>query len=331
MRIGQNLRKIVTVSLVAVVAVATVLAGQSLAQQDAVPSTANTLRVSPLRTDVTADPGETKVVRIIVTNPSDSEVSVRPIQNDFVADDAEDGSPAIILDEDQYAEKNSLKRYMEPLESFNVGPGESVAVEVSIVVPEDAEAGGYFGALRFAPTSPDGGGQVNTSPSVASLILLRVNGDVAESLDLTDFQLRQSEKATNFLTSADNLSMLVRFKNDSTVQLAPFGMVTVQRGEEIVYSSSFNSDSEQRDMILPSSARRWNIPLNDVEGLGKYTVTATFTYGSSNKTIEATQEFWVMPLPIIIGAVMVLVVIVAGVILLVTRRRSSKNNMSFRK
>ncbi|OYW84448.1 hypothetical protein B7Z17_04075 [Candidatus Saccharibacteria bacterium 32-49-10] len=246
-----------------------------------------------------------------------------------MADNAEDGSPAIILDEDQYAENNSLKRYMVPLQSFNVGPGESVPVEVSIVVPADAEAGGYFGALRFAPTSPDGGGQVNTSPSVASLILLRVNGQVTEKLDLTDFQVRQSAKATNFLTSTDNLSMLVRFKNDSKVQLAPFGMLTVQRGDKVVYTTNFNSSSDQQDMVLPASARRWNVPLENVEGFGKYTVKATFTYGSSNKTIEATQDFWVVPLPILIGGAVGILLVIAVIVILIVRFKSSKNNVSF--
>lgn len=332
MRFRQNMGKIVTASLVAVLAVSVVIAGQSYAQQAAEASTANTLKVSPLRTDVTANPGETKVVKIIVTNPSDNEISVKPIENDFVADDAEDGSPAIILDENEYAEENSLKRFLVPMESFNIPAKESVTVEATIVVPNDAEPGGYFGAVRFAPTTPDGGGQVNTSPSVASLILLRVNGDVTEKLELTDFQLLQSQKATNFLTSTDDLSMLVRFKNDSKVQLAPFGEISVQKGNEVVYKSSFNS-KEQQDMILPSSARRWNVPLTDIEGFGKYKVTATFSYGTSNQTEEVSQYFWVIPLPILLLAIIILAVVVLVVVLLVLKRRSGgkhSKNMSLK-
>lgn len=331
MQIRQNIRKFITASLVAVVAVSAVFAGHALAQADTTAGTANTLKISPLRHDIVADPGETKTVKIIVTNPSSGPVSVKPIQNDFVASDAEDGSPAIILDEDKYADRNSLKRYMQPVESFDVGPGESVAVEVTIVVPADAEAGGYFGAIRFAPTSPDGGGQVNTSPSVASLVLLRVNGQVSEKIELTDFQLLQSKKATNFLTSTEDLAMLIRFRNTSMVQLAPFGTVTVQRGNEVVHTASFNNASEQKDMVLPDSARRWNVALGDVEGLGRYKVTATFAYGSTNQTIEATQGFWVVPLPIIIAAAAVLVLVIALIVFLVLRRRRGNKSMSFKR
>lgn len=330
MRIRQSIKNIAVASLVAVVGLSVAFVGQSYAQQAATSSAANTLKVSPLRTDVTADPGETKTVKIIVTNPSNAEVSVKPIQNDFVADDKEDGSPAIILDENEYSKSNSLKRFLVPLESFNLAGGETKVVEATINVPSNAEAGGYFGAIRFAPTAPDSGGQVNMSPSVASIILLRVNGQVSEKLELTDFQVLQDNKATNYLLSDQSVSMLVRFKNNSKVQLAPFGSISVQKGDKVVYNANFNN-SEQKDMVLPASARRWEVPLKDIDGFGKYTVSATFTYGSANQTLEATQVFWVIPLPIIIGSVIGLAVVIGLIVLLIVRSNRQKGSIKLGK
>ena len=330
MRTRQSIKNIAVASLVAVVGLSVAFVGQSYAQQAATSSAANTLKVSPLRTDVTADPGETKTVKIIVTNPSNAEVSVKPIQNDFVADDKEDGSPAIILDENEYSKSNSLKRFLVPLESFNLAGGETKGVEATINVPSNAEAGGYFGAIRFAPTAPDAGGQVNMSPSVASIILLRVNGQVSEKLELTDFQVLQDSKATNYLLSDQSVSMLVRFKNNSKVQLAPFGSISVQKGDKVVYNANFNN-SEQKDMVLPASARRWEVPLKDIDGFGKYTVSATFTYGSANQTLEATQVFWVIPLPIIIGSVIGLVVVIGLIVLLIVRSNRQKGSIKLGK
>ena len=330
MRTRQSIKNIAVASLVAVVGLSVAFVGQSYAQQAAESSTANTLKVSPLRTDVTADPGETKTVKIIVTNPSNAEVSVKPIQNDFVADDKEDGSPAIILDENEYSKSNSLKRFLVPLESFNLAGGETKVVEATINVPSNAEAGGYFGAIRFAPTAPDSGGQVNMSPSVASIILLRVNGQVSEKLELTDFQVLQDNKATNYLLSDQSVSMLVRFKNNSKVQLAPFGSISVQKGDKVVYNANFNN-SEQKDMVLPASARRWEVPLKDIDGFGKYTVSATFTYGSANQTLEATQVFWVIPLPILIGSAIGLVVVIGLIVLLIVRSKRQKGGIKLGK
>lgn len=328
MRFRKVFKKLMTLSLATVTIASLAMGAQSLAQQgDSSSSTANTLKISPLRTDLSADPGETKTVKITVTNPSSSEVSVKPIQNDFIADDTEDGSPAIILDENQYAEKNSLKRFMQPIESFNIPAGETVTVEATIAVPENAEAGGYFGAVRFAPTSPDGGGQVNTSPSVASLILLRVNGEVTERLELTDFQVRQAGKATNYLTSTNDISVLTRFKNNSKVQLAPFGMISVKKGNEVVHQADFNK-KDQLDTILPDSARRWNVNLGNIEGFGRYEVTAVFTYGQNNQALEATQVFWVIPMPMIITVAAILLLLAIVVVYLISRRRGGKSKLS---
>ena len=234
------------------------------------------------------------------------------------------------MDENEYSKSNSLKRFLVPLESFNLAGGETKVVEATINVPSNAEAGGYFGAIRFAPTAPDAGGQVNMSPSVASIILLRVNGQVSEKLELTDFQVLQDSKATNYLLSDQNVSMLVRFKNDSKVQLAPFGSISVQKGDKVVYNANFNN-SEQKDMVLPASARRWEVPLKDIDGFGKYTVSATFTYGSANQTLEATQVFWVIPLPIIIGSVIGLVVVIGLIVLLIVRSKRQKGSVKLGK
>ena len=291
-------------------------------------TTANTLRVSPLRTDVEADPGGTTTLRVTVTNPTDNDIMVNPIQNDFVAED-EDGTPALILEEDEYAPKRSLKRLLQPLEAVLVPAGESRQIEVTINVPADAEAGGYFGAVRFAPTDPDTGGQVNMSASVASLILLRVNGDLPESLALTDFDLQQNGVPKAFLTSPENLTYSVRFKNESDVQLAPIGKVSIVKGDTIVYEDDFNA-GEQRGMILPESARRWSASVTDVSSFGKYTISGTFTYGTTNQTIDVSKTFWMVPIAFIIGGAVLLLLVVAAIVLLILRNKKQSSGVSLR-
>lgn len=289
-------------------------------------SAANAMKISPLRTDVTAEQGETVSVEVKITNPSNADVMVRPIQNDFVAGD-EEGSPAIILDENEYAKSHSLKRFMQPLSETAVPAGESITIDVPIVVPEDAEPGGYFGAVRFIPSSPDSGGQVNTSISAASLILLTVEGDAPEKLDLTDFVTRQNGRVGSFFTSADNIDIMARFQNTGNIHAGPFGKIQVTKGGETVYEADFN-EQNPRDVILPDSARRWNIPVDKVSGFGKYNVKAVFSYGLSNQTIEVEQSFWVVPLPFIIVASILLLAIIATVVVLILRARSKKNNIT---
>ena len=276
--------------------------------------TANTLKVSPVRSDIDVKAGSSRTVKITVTNLTDNEIMVHPIENDFISGD-ESGTPALILDEGQFAPTHSLKRFMKPLADFTIPAKDSKTISVDIAVPASAQAGGYFGAVRFAPTTPDAGGQVNLSASVASLMLLTVPGDAIEKLELTDFDIEQNGKSGTYFTTPDNIEAMVRFRNDGNVQLGPFGKITVKNGNDVVYETDFNSGSP-RDMVLPDSARRWNIPLEKIGDFGHYTVNATFTYGSKNQTLELNQSFWVVPMGIIIaivGGVVGLIALIAAI------------------
>lgn len=274
---------------------------------------ANTLRVSPVRSDVTINPGETGTVDITITNLTSNDILVAAIQNDFVQGD-ENGTPSIILDEDEYASTHSLKRFMTPLQNVTVPANESVIVPVEIVVPADAQAGGYFGALRFAPTTPDSGGQVNLSASVASLILLTVPGPTTEVLNLTDFSVSQGTSTGGLgFRSGSNMKINFRFENKGNIQLGPFGKISVLKGDEVVFDYDFNNKNP-RDVILPDGARKWEVAVDNIEGFGYYTVHGTFTYGSENKTIEVERSFWVIPTAFIIGAVIALLVIAGGIV-----------------
>lgn len=273
----------------------------------------NTLKVSPVRRDVEIKPGESKKVQTIVTNLTNEAITVQPVENDFVAGD-EKGTPALILDEGKYAPTHSLKRFMTPLTNVTIPAKQAKTIDVTISVPMGAQAGGYFGAVRFAPANPDGSGQVNLSTSVASLILVSVPGKVTEKLALTDFNVQQNGKTGETFSGSDNLSLTARFENKGGIQEGPFGKISVlQDDKKVVYSADFNN-KDPRDVILPDSARRWDVPLKKFGDFGHYTVTAVFTYGKDNQTIEVSKSFWVIPQMVIIAAVVGLVVLIALIV-----------------
>lgn len=309
-RIQTNMRKgaILTVSMALLVSPLV-----AAAPTPAVNNSANTLKVSPVRSDIEVPAGTSKTVQTTITNLTRSPITVTPIENDFVAGD-ERGTPALILDSDKYAPTHSLKRFMRPLQNITIDAHNSRTVDVVITVPKNAQAGGYFGAIRFAPAAPDGGGQVNLSASVASLILMTVPGPTTEKLDLTSFDIQQDGKSSStFFQTPDNLKIAVRFKNSGNVQLGPFGKLSVKQGDKVIYSTDFNSNTP-KDMVLPDSARRWDIPLDKIGTFGHYQVSATFTYGSKNQTIEVTKSFWVVPMYIIIAAIVGFVVLILVII-----------------
>ena len=286
---------------------------------------ANTLKVSPVRSDIQILPGASQTVKVIISNLTDAPVTVQPIENDFIAK-GEDGTPALILNADQFAPTHSLKRFMTPLGNVTIPAQSSSVVNVVITVPQTAQAGGYFGAIRFAPASPDGGKQVNLSASVASLMLLTVPGNIVEKLNLTSFTVQQNGKDGTYFQNPNNLQASFRFENKGSVQEAPFGNISVKNGNKVVYSYDFNQTAP-RDVVLPDSARRWNVPLKDIGAFGHYTVEATLTYGAKNQTVDVIQSFWVVPFVVIIGGIVGLLVLIGLIIAIVAFLRSYKKRI----
>ena len=311
----MNRRILTSVRVLMGFALALVLTTSVISSSANAQSTANTLKVSPVRTDTQIAAGKSGEVPITITNLTNNDILVAPIQNDFVQGD-ENGTPSIILDAKEFAPTHSLKRFMVPLGNVKVPANSSVIIKVVIKVPASAQAGGYFGALRFAPTTPDGGGQVNLSASVASLILLTVPGPVTEQLNLTDFNLQQGSKPGTDFRTPNDLKAVFRFENKGNIQLGPFGKVSVTQGDKLIYDYDFNQQNP-REVVLPDGARKWEVPLKDIGEFGYYTVQATFTYGSTNKTIEVERSFWIIPTAFIIAAIAIVVVLIAGIVFLV--------------
>ena len=310
-RVLKNVRAIVGLFLIATLFAAASYASTASAQT----ATANTLKISPVRSDIQIAAGTTGKVDITVTNLTDEDVLVAPIENDFIQGD-ENGTPSIILDQNEFAPTHSLKRFMKPLGNVTVPANGSAVVSVSITVPASAQAGGYYGAVRFAPTTPDGGGQVNLSASVASLILLTVPGPTTEQLNLTDFSLQQGSKSGTDFRTANDLKAIFRFENKGNIQLGPFGKVSVTQGDKLVYDYDFN-DKNPRDVVLPDGARKWEVPLKEIGDFGYYTVHATFTYGTENKSIDVERSFWIIPTSFIILAIVIVLLLVGAIVGLV--------------
>lgn len=277
---------------------------------NSVSNATNSLKLSPLRSDVTLNPGDSGTVKTYVTNTTKDTIALKVIENDFVSGD-EKGTPSIIVDENSYAPSHSLKRFMTPLPNITVAGNSTQEVDVHVVVPKTAQAGGYYGAIRFAPAA-SGSQQIALSSSVASLVLLTVTGPTVEQMTLTNFDVQQNGgTATNFRTP-DNLGLLIRFQNKGNLQEGPFGQINVQKGKKVIYKYDFNIDTP-RDQILPDSARRWQVPLKNLGKFGKYTISGTFGYGTKGQTINIEKTVWIVPTTVILGIGAAVVILIVGI------------------
>jgi hypothetical protein len=289
--------------------------GSAGAAQTATVSPGNALRVSPVRLDVKMDPGTSQTISVYIQNLTSARALLRPFINDFVASGDESGRPNIILNENEFAPSHSLKRLVPPLKDVTVGAGETREVKVTIVAPKDAEGGGYYGAVRFAPANNEGDRNVNLAASVGTLVLLRMDGEVKEELTVESFDVRQGKggPGTLFLNNKD-LNAVMRFKNTGNVQVEPFGTIRLKRFGKVVKSFEVNG-GELRGNVLPDSIRRFDIRLDKLSSFGKYTLEGNFGYGSTGQLLTAHTTFYVIPLILMligVGLVALLLFLLIG-------------------
>lgn len=275
----------------------------------------NALKVSPVRTDVTMDPGTQRTVTVYISNLTDVPTTLDPVFNDFIASGNEDGQPQVILDENQYAPSHSLKQFVLNMPNFTIAPNQTKQIDIKINIPKEAAGGGYFGAIRFQPAQLDDGSKetLNLTASVGSLILLRVNGDIREAMNVASLTVHKDKKeAASFFTSNKGLQAVIRFENTGNVQLEPFGKMQVKRFGKAVGSYEINARGENaaRASVLPESIRRFTQDLKGLSSFGKYTIEGSFGYGSTGQLITAKTTFYIIPLALIILGIIALLIVV---------------------
>lgn len=291
--------------------------GFGVMQAGAQTTNANGIRVSPVRSDLTINPGGTQTITLSVQNITKTDATFQAIVNDFVAGNNEDGQPALILDSNKYAPSHSLKRYIKTIPNVTIPAGQTKDVKVTITVPSDAAAGGYYGAVRFTPAgSTDSTKNVTVSASVGSLILVKVPGDIKENVTLESFDVRHgldAKGASSFFVSNTGLYAVARFNNTGNVHEQPFGKVVLKRGDKIIQTVEINN-SDPRGNVLPDSVRRFGAKLDKVGLWGRYTVDGNFGYGSNGQLLTGSTSFLVIPLFFIIAVIVVIVVILAAIL-----------------
>jgi hypothetical protein len=278
---------------------------------DSVGGAGNGLRVSPVHTDLTIQPGNSATVDVFITNVTSQTTTFQVFINDFVASGDESGNPALILDEGKSAPTHSLRQFVPKLNNVTLAPSEQKNIKVPVSIPADAPAGGYFGAVRFSADSQDTAGKnVSLSASVASLILVKVPGDYKEQMSIESIDTRNKDKIHSIFTKSKGIDGVVRIKNSGDVQEVPFGKLTVTKmGGKVVYSTEVNS-GEAAGNVLPGSVRKFAVPLKNIGSFGKYTVQADLGY-AKGQTLTASTTFYVIPVAVMIalGVLVVLLII----------------------
>ena len=268
------------------------------------------IEVSPVRQDITINPGQSQTINIKVINVTANTEVLQGIVNDFVASSNETGQPSILVGANVYAPSHSLKRFISPLPNITLAPGQEIQVPVTINVPKNAAGGGYYGVVRFGPAGTGSKDQtVTLAGSVGSLVLLTVPGDIKQQLSIASFDVESNGSPSTYFTSNKNINAVIRFQNEGNIQVAPFGKILLKsRSGKIIATFNVNNVTPPGN-VLPNSIRRFSIPVSHLSSFGIYTLEANFGYGTTGQPLSASTVFYVIPLTVIIGFLIFIVLI----------------------
>lgn len=181
---------------------------------------ARALTLSPPRLEVSGDPGQTLVGELEVYNEQESEITFYVSTQNFEAR-GETGSPYFLP-----YDGTGLASWIFSQDSITIGPKERIKFPYEIVIPQDAEAGGYFASIFFA-TSPqvsEESGQVTIGSKIGTLVFLNVSGDAPEGAGIIEFNAKGKDTFAYL-----PITMYYRFSNDGARKLMPLGNIEIKK------------------------------------------------------------------------------------------------------
>lgn len=294
-------------------AIALVVLGLSLgmlpgfsATSQAQTSDAQGIQVSPVIIDLNGEKGGSYNLKLTVTNVTAGSLLLTSDVNNFTAGD-ETGNPKVILD-DEADSSFSAKSWVSGIPSFTLKSKESRQITFNVNIPQNAEAGGHYGVIRFSGVPPEGGDQnVALNASVGVLLLARVNGNITESLVLKDLFAQKDGKRSSLFANGP-IDLVARIENNGNVHVKPVGTLTVKDiFGRTVASYPFGSNTKN---VLPDSIRRYDQSFDKRWMFGRYTTELQAGYGTSGAVLSGTTSFWVIPFKLIFFVLLLIALLV---------------------
>lgn len=206
---------------------------------------ANALTISPVRVEISGDPGQTLHGEIELFN---EEAETRTFFSSTANFEArgEGGAPHFL------PERTGFATWISVQEKITLKPQERINVPYSITTPPEAEPGGHFAAIFWgtSPPHPDEAGQVAIGGKLGMLILLNVTGEVEEGGGILDFKIEQEKIVTSL-----PVIFTYRFSNDGDARIRPVGEIKIRN--ILGFTSAIIDANKAEGNVLPGSVRKF--------------------------------------------------------------------------
>ena len=295
------------------------------AQESPIPT--GTFSLQPAKVELGILPGENKTRNIQIANgtalPLSVVVSFEDIAPKLQMSAVEEPVALLGGESGQYPLRELLST---PTKTFQLLPGQTVGVPVTVTIPRLASPGGHYGSVvfTFKPVfSKESAGPQNVSVEsrLATLLFVRVVGTVKEEGVIAEFGLFNEEKYLRQPSRDKPLRFQIAYTNSGTVHLNPYGRMIVSPfiGDEVAVEID-------PWVVLPGTTRMREINVHDALSPGYYTATLEQNRGYQDIVDERKITFVVMPNPP--QAMFVLLGLLGLVWLVLRSLKLSKNFLS---
>lgn len=296
------------------------------------------LTVSPVRMEISGDPGQTLQGEIEVLNEQQESKTFYSSAQNFEAR-GESGAPYFLPDS-----AKGLASWIEVQESVTLESGERKTIPFSIKIPRNVEPAGYFAAIFWGTSPPQtqGGGEVTVGGKLGVLILLSVSGQTQEGGGILEFKIGVGKFLTSF-----PITFIYRFSNDGSQRMRPDGQLKVKnmfggtvatlnvnpslgnvlpksiRKFEVIWKTKSQDDFDEFVKVKQQYIK--DVEEEAVEGffgavrnqwknfaLGLYKAELNFAYGQDQKTAQANFRFFMIPWQLLSIVVFILAILGLG-------------------
>lgn len=282
------------------------------------PMYASALTISPTKIEVAVDPGKTAIGEIEVFNEQ-QEVKTFYTTFENFEPRGETGAPYFV------GGGEGLASWIESTRSFEIQPGEKIAIPYSITVPAESTAGGYFAGIFFGtqPPAANGESEVSIGGKVGTLVLLRVNGDITEEGGLLDFKAGERSWFT-----ALPITFSHRFNNNGGDRVVPKGQIVIKNS--FFQETATLAVNRSEGSVLPESIRKFETTWEDGSlsaeapffttvkyqlthfRFGVYQAILDVSWGESNQQGTSNVWFVIVPWQLFLVAGVLLLVLFQG-------------------
>jgi len=265
------------------------------------------IKLVPATIEKLANPGDTIVEDLVVTNVSNEEKQFF-IYKRNIKGVGDGGVPLFSADDTEQTGYEISEWISFQTEPIVVPARGEITFPVTIVVPGTATPGSHFGGIFVSAEPPklrENGAGVGYE--VASIVSIRISGDVIDNARIRSFSTGK------LFYSSKNIDFNAKIENQGNILIRPRGPLEIR--------SMFGGQpkivmvNESLAGVFPATTRDLAFSWNE-EGLGfgRYEAVLALVYDgdAGQKTIDASLVFWVFPLkvivPVIVGFLSVIII-----------------------